>query len=118
MRKLAGTCYFKIDGQQFSVTGGIEMPLNTVVRDDVVAMNGEVFYKETHTAPYIKGTFVVTKNLPIEKFKQNDEMTITAEVVNGMVYVLSNAWLHGESSYNAEDGTVDLEFHGQEGFYQ
>ncbi|EJR1320630.1 phage tail protein, partial [Salmonella enterica subsp. enterica serovar Montevideo] len=27
-------------------------------------------------------------------------------------------WLHGEANHNAEEGTVDLEFHGEEGDYQ
>ncbi len=42
-------------------------------------------------------------------------MTITAELANSQVYVLSSAWLHGEANHNAEEGTVDLEFHGEEG---
>ncbi|ENF1960106.1 phage tail protein, partial [Yersinia enterocolitica] len=25
---------------------------------------------------------------------------------------------HGEANHNAEEGTVDMEFHGEEGFYQ
>ncbi|EAW9163041.1 phage tail protein, partial [Salmonella enterica] len=25
---------------------------------------------------------------------------------------------HGEANHNPEEGTVDLEFHGEEGFYQ
>ncbi|HGA2745961.1 TPA: phage tail tube protein, partial [Enterobacter roggenkampii] len=29
MAKIAGTTYFKIDGQQLSITGGIEVPMNT-----------------------------------------------------------------------------------------
>ncbi|HBD6079528.1 TPA: phage tail tube protein, partial [Shigella flexneri] len=48
----------------------------------------------------------------------SDQMTITAELANGMVYVLSAAWLHGEANHNAEEGTADLEFHGEEGGYQ
>ncbi|MCV5349807.1 phage tail tube protein, partial [Escherichia coli] len=27
-------------------------------------------------------------------------------------------WLHGEANHNSEEGTVDLEFHGEEGDYQ
>lgn len=34
MAKIAGTCFFKVDGQQLSLTGGIEVPMNTNVRDD------------------------------------------------------------------------------------
>ena len=74
--------------------------------------------KETHRAPYVKGTFKVPKNFPVSKITSSDEMTITAELANGQVYVLSSAWLHGEANHNAEEGTVDLEFHGEEGDYQ
>ncbi|HGC0056035.1 phage tail tube protein, partial [Escherichia coli] len=27
MARIGGTCYFKIDGQQLSLTGGIEVPM-------------------------------------------------------------------------------------------
>lgn len=118
MAKIAGTCYLKIDGQQLSLTGGIEVPMNTVVRDDVIGLTGDVDHKETHRAPYVKGTFKVLKAFPINKLVSSTSMTITAELANGMVYVLSGAWLHGEANHNPEEGTADLEFHGEEGFYQ
>ncbi|EKN4738931.1 phage tail tube protein [Yersinia enterocolitica] len=118
MSRIGGTCFFKIDGQQLSLTGGIEVPMNTAVKDDVIGLDGSVDYKETHRAPYIKGTFKVPKGYPISKITSADEMTITGELANGMVYVLSSGWLHGEANHNAEEGTVDMEFHGQEGFYQ
>ena len=118
MAKIAGTTFFKVDGQQLSLTGGIEVPMNTKVRDDVIGLAGDVDYKETHRAPYTKGTFKVPKNFPISKLTDSDQMTITSEMANGMVYVLSEAFLFGEANYNPEEGTVDLEFHGTEGFYQ
>ena len=118
MAKIAGTCYVKVDGQQLSLTGGIEVPMNTKVRDDVVGMAGDVDYKETHRAPYTKGTFKVPKDFPIDKLMNSDQMTITSELANGLVYVLTEAWQFGEANYNPEEGTVDLEFHGSEGFFQ
>ncbi len=117
MARIGGTCYFKIDGQQLSLTGGIEVPMNRTVNDDIIGLDGSVDRKETHRAPYVKGTFKVPKNFPVSKITSSDEMTITAELANGQVYVLSSAWLHGEANHNAEEGTVDLEFHGEEGDY-
>ncbi|MCV5079182.1 phage tail tube protein, partial [Escherichia coli] len=35
MARIGGTCYFKIDGQQLSLTGGIEVPMNRTVNDDI-----------------------------------------------------------------------------------
>ncbi|EPB0882790.1 phage tail protein, partial [Yersinia enterocolitica] len=32
MSRIGGTCFFKIDGQQLSLTGGIEVPMNTAVK--------------------------------------------------------------------------------------
>lgn len=118
MSRIAGTCYFKVDGLQLSLTGGIEVPMNTTLNDDVIGLDGSVDRKETHRAPYVKGTFKVPKDFPISKITSSDSMTITTELANGMVYVLSNSWLHGEANHNPEEGTVDAEFHGTEGDYQ
>ncbi|WLS77209.1 phage tail tube protein [Erwinia pyri] len=118
MGKIAGTCYVKVDGQQLSLTGGIEVPMNTKLRDDVMGLDGSVDYKETHRAPYTKGTFKVPKDFPVDKLTDSDQMTITSEFANGQVYVLSEAYMFGEANHNPEEGTVDIEFHGSEGFYQ
>mgnify|MGYP000462409156 CR=1 FL=1 len=118
MAKIGGTCFFKVDGLQLSMTGGIEVPMNKTVNDDVIGLDGSVDRKETHRAPYIKGTFKVPKDFPVSKLTTSEQMTITDERANGQVYVLSSAWLHGEANHNAEEGTADLEFHCEEGDYQ
>lgn len=117
MAKIGGTCYVKVDGAQLELTGGIETPLNTSTKESVVSQSGGVNYTEKHRASYIKGTFVITKDFPIDKIFDSDDMTVTAELANGWVFVLSNAFVAGESNYNAEEGTAELEFNG-EGFYQ
>lgn len=118
MAKIAGTCYIKVDGLQLSATGGIEIPMNTRVKEVVIGLDGSVDYKETHRAPYTKLTAKVPQGFPRDKLVNADTMTVTSELANGDVYVLSNAWVNGEMNHNPEDGTVDIEFHGQEGFYQ
>lgn len=118
MSKIAGTCFIKVDGLQLSATGGIECPMNTKVKESIVDLSGGVDYKETFRAPYIKLTAKVPKGFPRDKIIASDTMTITAELANGDVYVLSNAWVEGELNHNPEDGTVDVQFNGQEGFYQ
>lgn len=118
MGRIAGTTFFKLDSGSLSLTGGIEVPLNTRVNADVVGLDGSVDRKETWRSPFIKGTFKVPKDFPIDKIVTAMNMTATAELANGMVYVLSGAWLDGEGDFNAEEGTADLEFHGEEGFFQ
>lgn len=92
--------------------------MNTVIREDVVGIDGSVHYKETHLTPYIKAEFKVDRHFPIQKLTTADTMTITAELANSTVYVLAGAWLSGEAGHKVDEGTVEMEFHGQEGFYQ
>lgn len=118
MPRIAGTTYIKVDGGQLSLMGSIEIPLNLTVKESIVDLGGGVDFKETHRAPYLKGSFKVPKGFPLKKIIEGTNMTVTAELANGWVHVLKNAWLEGESNYNPEDGTVDLQFNGEEGFYQ
>jgi Phage tail tube protein. len=118
MAKIGGTCYVKVDGLQIELTGGIEVPMNTKVKEAVVGLSGSTNYKETHRAPFIKGTYAVPKDFPINKLMDSDDMTATAELANGWVYVLSDAFVVGECDLKADEGTVDIEFNGTEGFFQ
>lgn len=116
-KRIGGTCFFKIDGNQLSLTGGIEVPLKKTVKESVTGLDGSNDYTEKFRAPFIKGTFKVPKDFPLDDLDR-DDMTITAELANGWVYVLKNAWVEGEADHNAEEGTAELQFSGAEGFHQ
>jgi len=113
----AGTCYIKVDGTQLEVSGSVEIPLNTTVRETVLSTQGAVGYKETKRAPYVKLDAVFTRNFPLESLTDADSMTVTAELANGKTYVLSEAWLEGEANANPSDGTVTLTFNGLKGVW-
>ncbi|MGL5344876.1 MAG: phage tail tube protein [Plesiomonas sp.] len=117
-KRIAGTCYVKVDGGQLSLTGGIEVPANLSVKESIVGLDSSVHYKETFRAPYIKGTYKVDGKFPFRQLEKNDDMTVTAELANGMVYVLKSAWVEGEINHNAEEGTAEIQFNGEDGFYQ
>lgn len=117
-QKIAGTCYVKIDGDQLLLKGGIEVPINKVKREIVMANNKPAGFKETPQEPYIKGTFIMGLGFPLAKLRDSTEMTITAELVNGTVYTLSQAWLDGEATLKTEDGEIDMEFKGMDGVFQ
>jgi hypothetical protein len=117
-KKIAGTCYIKVDGEQLEVSGGLECPLSDQKREAVVGAAGVAGFKETTIAPYVKVTAILVPGFPLDKLKSATDMTITAEFANGTVYVLSDAWFGGESSHKAEDGTADLEFGGLKGIWQ
>lgn len=113
--RLAGTCYFKVDGEQLELKGGMEAPLSKKSRETLNGSSGVAGYKETIVTPYIKATFFVPPGFPREKITESDDMTITAEFANGSVYTLSGAYLVGDATFKGDDGEVDLEFNGTKG---
>jgi len=115
--RVAGICYIKADGVQFDISGGVETPLMKVKRETVMALAGAVGYKETAQEQYVKVTAIVPPGFPIAMLQSSTSMTVTAELSNGDVYVLSNAFIKGEPARKADDGTIDLEFGGLRGFY-
>lgn len=118
MKRIAGTCYIKVDGDQLEVSGGVSFPIVTATREAVLGSSGPVGYKETLTAPYIKVTAIGVTSLPLEKFRDAVGMTVTAETASGRTYTLSEAFVAGEPEFNGEDGTVELEFRGSKGILQ
>lgn len=116
-KKAAGTCYIKVDGDQLAVTGGVEVPLTDVEREAFKTSAG-VFYSEKDVIPYVKLEAIIPKDFPREKITQSDDMTVTAELANGSVYVLSGAFLINPAALKGDEGKAELEFNGEKGIWQ
>lgn len=117
MARLAGTCYIKVDGEQLVVEGTVTFPLLDVNRETKMGSTGVAGYSETDVTPSLSLSAFVPKDFPLEKLKK-DDLTVTAECANGMVYTLQGAYLVGEVSYNANEGNVTLTFNGEKSFLQ
>jgi hypothetical protein len=116
--RVAGICYVKVDGTQLEVKGKIETPLVQLARETVMSLAGNAGYKETVQRQYLKVDAIFTRDFPLNKLAQGTNMTVTAELANGKVYTLTNAYVEGEMTGNGEEGTVDIEFSGITGVWQ
>lgn len=114
-KRVAGICYIKVDGEQLEVEGGVECPLNDVVRETVMGLAGPAGFKETALAQYVKVSTIFVEGFPVAKLREGTDMTITAELANGKVYTLSGAYLIGETAVKGDEGKVELEFNGKKG---
>ncbi len=114
-KKIAGTCYFKVNGEQLELTGNLKFPLSNVTRETKLSTSGVAGYSETVTAPYIEGDFLIPADFPLAEIKDNTSLTITAECANGWVYTLSEAYLVGDAVFSPIDGTMSLKFEGTNG---
>jgi len=117
-KRVAGIAYIKIDGDQLEVSGGVECPLLDVNREPVMGLTGPAGFKETAAVPFVKLTAIFRDDFPVDKLSESTDMTVTAELANGRVYVLSGAYLVGDPAPKGDDGTVELEFNGEKGQWQ
>lgn len=118
MARISGVCYIKIDGEQLSVEGSVEVPLMDVEREEKISSTGVAGFSETPIAPFINLSAFVTSEFPLEKIKAGTDLTITAELANGWVYTLQGGFVTGNPAWNASDGNVTLNFKGVKGYMQ
>ncbi len=114
-QRIAGICYIKVDGAQLEISGDIEIPLTEFKREAVMGLSGPAGYKETALEPYVKVTALFTPDLPVNTLRTNTTLTVTAELANGVVYTLSNAFVRGEPKVKPIEGTIEVEFSGSQG---
>jgi hypothetical protein len=115
--RVAGICFVKCDGEQLEIKGKIEAPLIQFAREAVMSLAGQAGYKETAQRQFLKLDAIFTRDFPLNKLAQGTNMTVTAELANGMVYTLTNAHVEGEMTGNGEEGSVDIEFCGITGVW-
>jgi hypothetical protein len=117
-KRVAGIAYIKVDGMQLEVQGGVEAPISDKERETVKGLTGTAGFKETALTPYVKVNAIFRDDFPMAAVAANTDMTVTAEFPNGKVYTLSGAYLVGDSSAKADDGTIELSFEGMKGIWQ
>ncbi|MGF6136492.1 phage tail tube protein [Pseudomonas laurylsulfatiphila] len=113
-QKVAGTVYIKADGVQFTVTGGVEVPLSDKKRESIAPG----FFKEEDLVAYVKATVIDSPDLPIKQIMEATDQTVTVEFKNGRVYVLAGAYVVDEPSAKGDDGTIDIQWDGNKGGFQ
>ena len=114
-KRLAGTCYVKVNGEQLELSGSMTCSMSSTTKEAVMSVNGVAGYKETAVAPKIKGTFIIGSDFPLSSVVDGTDLTVTAELANGSVFTLSDAFVTGEVEYSADDGTAEIEFTGING---
>lgn len=115
MKPLGGTTFVKVDGQQLELDGAAEFPLTDKVREAKTSSTGVAGYTEKHRVPFVKGKYFVPPGFPLEKIKKAENAVVTVNCKNGMNYVLSGAVVVGEPSLNTDEGTVEIEWQGDQG---
>jgi hypothetical protein len=112
--RLAGTVFFKMDGQMIDIDGSITINPGEIVREPIVSSGGVIGYSESQKSPSVEVVGYLTKDQLKSLYKSTD-ITATCEMANGATYVLSGAFVSGEPSVDTEAGTTSITLSGVHG---
>ena len=112
---VAGTAYLKYDGQQLPLKGSFTVSPSRVDRAGIAGQDGVHGYQELPRVPFIEGDVSTLPGLSVEALEQITDATVTAELLNGTVYVLRNAWCKSAFEINTHDGQFRVRFEGIDG---
>jgi hypothetical protein len=112
--RLAGVCFCKLDGDMIDLEGTITITPYMNTREPIVSSTGVIGYTETPRSPTVEITAYMTRK-QLQALQQSTDMTVTAEMANGTVFVLSQAFVSGDPSVDAQAGTTQVTFSGVSG---
>ena len=113
--RIGGTAYLKVDGAQFALRGDLTISIDPVERTGVAGMDGVHGYTEAPRIPFIEGSFSDIGGMSLTQLQRHRDVTVTAEVLSGKVYLLRNAWTATARELNAVEGSVTIRWEGESG---
>lgn len=111
-KRVAGTCYLKVDGVQIALRGGLTIMPSSFTREGIAGLDGPHGFKETPRIPSIEIQATKTSDLKLKDVAGWTGKTVTAECADGTTYVLNDAYQSGDLSLDAAEGQVALRFEG------
>ena len=108
----AGTCFFRVDGVQYSLDGDFKVQPNQVENTGTAGPSGVIGYTQKYVVPSISGTIASIPGLSVKALSKITNSTVTLDLVNGTTYVLNNAWWSGSSEVDVIGGKIAVKFEG------
>ncbi len=109
-RRVAGTIYLEIDGEQVRAKGSFEYSLSGVKNESIPNADGTAGIGGAFAVGYIKGTVPNYNDTDHGRLKSLEGVTVTLQLANGKVIVAKDAWQVDESVGNVESGEFPIQF--------
>src|SRR5260221_8032194 len=102
--KIGGTAFCKVNGPQLPLRGSFLVSPSAVERAMVAGQDYVHGYTELPRVPFIEGDFSTLPEVSLEQIEAQVNVTVTAELLNGKVYVLKEATVKSAFEVNTRDG--------------
>ena len=111
-QRIAGVAFFKVNGDMLPLRGNFTVSPSPLERTFLAGQDYVHGYQELPRVPWIEGDVSSTPDLSMEFLDSLTEVTVTAELANGKVYVLKEAGCKSALENNAREGQFRVRFEG------
>lgn len=111
-QRIAGVAFFKVDGNILPLRGGFTVSPSVVTREGIAGQDYIHGYSEMPRVPSIVGDVSTVPELFMEALENMTNVTVTAELANGKVYVLREAWCKSALENATREGQMRVSFEG------
>ena len=108
----AGIAWLKYDSGMLPLKGNLTVSSTAVERTGIAGQDYVHGYQELPRVPYIEADVSTLPEISLDVLEAITNATVTAELVNGNSYVLSQAWTKGPLDINTHDGQFRIRFEG------
>jgi predicted heme/steroid binding protein len=108
----AGQIFIKANGYQYDAKGSFTYNLGHNKRDAIVGHDAVHGFKTLPQPPFVEGIITDSGNLDVEGVLDIEDATVTLELANGKVILLSEAWYAHEGGITTEEGEIPIRFEG------
>jgi hypothetical protein len=111
-QKIAGTAFLKIDGDQLALRGNFTVSPSVIERTMLAGQDGVHGFQELPRVPYIEGDISTMPNIFLEDIERQTNVTVVAQLANGMQYTLIGATCKAGFENNTRDGQFRARWEG------
>ena len=110
--KVGGIIQVQINGEVYSAKGAFTYNLGRPIREAIVGADSVHGYKETPQPGMIEGEFTDQGDLDMDGLSKIQNATVTIDLANGKMFVLSNAYFAGDGNVSTDESNVSVKFYG------
>ena len=111
-QRIAGVAYLKVNSDLFPLRGNFTVSPTPIERTGIAGQDYVHGYSELPRVPFIEGDVSTISNLSVQEVAAITNATITAELANGVVYSLTQAWCRSAMDLNTREGQFRVRFEG------
>jgi len=111
-QRVAGIAFLKIDGDLYPLRGNFTVSPSAVERAGIAGQDYIHGFAETPRVPFIEGDISTDPAVSVDTLEAMENVTVTAELANGKIYVLREGWCRSALELNTREGMMRVRWEG------